>query len=145
MARKRRVYSCFLCFLIAIQPGIAVSGENEKLLNCQRYDDEKEFQIYLNEPDAYVIYNAQIDDSYERHREVPIEGSDDTTTIDFGLDITVNNSAFIVARDDMGSLMISKRDASFAYAWVNPVPVGDGEFTAFGNHHEGTCSISPFE
>ena len=139
-----KLYGLFVVAILPLISNSVLAAENGVLLNCDRYDGEQEFQIYINEDEEYVIYNAQNHDSYERRREVPVTNSDETSVIDFGLDITANNSAFIMASDNSASLVFVKRDASFAYAWTNPIPIREGIFAAFGNSHEGSCSINPF-
>jgi len=36
------------------------------LFTCDRYDGEQKFQIYINEAEGYVLYNAHLRDTYER-------------------------------------------------------------------------------
>ncbi len=115
------------------------------LLNCDRYDGEQEFQIYINEAEEYVLYNAQTRDSYERERTYSVKDGEEgeTTVLDEGLDIIVNNDVFIQARDDSSTFVFIKKTATYAYAWTMPLPV-KGKWFAFGNHHEGKCWTNPY-
>ena len=80
----------FLIIITLALSSIAESAAQDRLLNCERYDGEQEFHIYINESEGFVIYNAPADGSYERLQDVPISNSVETTTIDFGIDITSN-------------------------------------------------------
>lgn len=117
------------------------------LLSCDRYDGEQKFQIYINEEDGYIIYNAQVrDGNFERAREYAVVGaeSDEKVTIDEGLTILINDNAFIQASNDTSSFVFVKQTAAYAYAWTTLVPAGNENLVPFGNHHEGTCSVNPF-
>lgn len=135
---------CILIFLSALCGGNAYSDEGI-LLNCDRYDGESEFQIYINEAEGYVLYNADARDSYEREHEYSVADGEEgeTMVIDDGLDIFVNNDFFIQAKDDSSTFVFIKQTATYAYAWTMPFPVKE-KWIAFGNHHEGKCSVNPF-
>jgi hypothetical protein len=117
------------------------------LLNCDRYDGEEQFQIYINETAGYIIYNAQVrDGNYDREREYVVvgESSEEKVMIDDGLTIVVNNSAVIQAADESSSFLFVKQTARYAYASTTLAPIEDGVFLPIGNHHQGACSVNPF-
>lgn len=113
------------------------------LLNCELEGGYPDNQIYINEVEGYVIYNAQYGEGYERQRVYETD-SGESRKLDVGLDITLNNAALILASKESSSFVFVKDMATFAYAWTIPVPLKDGKFLAFGNHHEGKCSVNPF-
>lgn len=118
------------------------------LLNCSRFNGEDEFQIYIDVERGYVLYNAQLihDGNYERTREVVTIGKDgETTLVDLGLDITMNNNLVIQANDENSTFLLAKGTATFAYAWTTLLPPGNnGQLVAWGNSHDGKCSTNPF-
>lgn len=113
------------------------------LLDCRLEGGYPDIQIYINQVEGYVLYNAHLRDSYERQRAYKGE-TRGPVVIDEGLDITTNNDAFILASDDNSSFVFIKDTATYAYAWTMPVPVNAGKFLAFGNYHTGKCSTNPF-
>jgi len=129
---------------VTAQTELLVKEEKGVLLNCTRYNGEQDFQIYINEAESYLLYNAQRYDNYKRLQVYNITDSDETTVVDMGLDITASNSAFIIANDNSSSFVLYKGNATFAYAWTSLNLVGDGKYLAFGNNHEGNCSANPF-
>jgi hypothetical protein len=118
-------------------------SQDSVLLDCRLDGGYPDIQIYIDQLEGYVLYNAHLRDSYERKRTVEdeIRGH---IVIDEGLDITANNDAFILASDESASFVLVKETATYAYAWTMPVPMNAGKFVAFGNHHTGKCSINPF-
>lgn len=113
------------------------------LLECELEGGYPTNQIYVNEAEGYVIYNAQHRESYERQRVFENE-SGEPREFDVGLDITLNNSELILASNERSSFVFIKETSTFAHAWTMPVPRENGTFLAFGNHHEGKCSVNPF-
>ena len=126
------------------------SADEGVLLNCDRDNGEQEFQIYINEKKEYVLYNAQVRNTYEREREYFVRDSimderkDETAIVDEGLNIRVNNANFIIARDDNSTFVFVKETMEYAYAWAIPIPVTKNDFLAFGNNHSGKCAVNPF-
>ena len=118
-------------------------SQNGILLNCELKGGYPDTQIYINQAERYVIYHAQHGDDYKRKRVFKSD-SGGTQEIDVGIDITINNDAFIQANDDSSSFLFTKETLAFAYAWTAPLPLKDDRFMAFGNHTEGKCSVNPF-
>ena len=114
------------------------------LLNCKLEGGYEDNQIYINEGKGYVIYNAQLSQSYERKRE--FEGGDGKSVIiDVSLEITFSDDNILLARDSSASFVFVKKTSTFAYAWTQPIPLENGTYLAFGNHHQGKCSINSFQ
>lgn len=134
----------FFAVILAIAPCSVFAAENGMLLNCHRYDGEEQFQIYINQADKYVIYNAQTYDNYERMQRFTFINSNEIAIRDIGLDISINNESFIVASGNSASFLLIKKDASFSYAWTTPIQISEGVFAPFGDSHKGSCSINPF-
>ena len=136
---------CLSTWLIGLGSSNA-HAQDVILMNCDRYDGKHKFQIYVNEVEGYVLYNAQVRGSYEREREYAVVGGKEgeTITIDDGLDIYINTDELIQAGDKDSTFFFAKDTATYAYAWTMPLPVKDGKLIAFGNHHSGKCSVNPF-
>lgn len=136
--------------LLQLFSNLSFSSDDGILLNCDRYEGTKDLQIYINEDKGYVLYNAQTRDNYDRTREYQVVGSASsnsakkTNIIDEGIDITENNSSFIIARDDRGTFVFTKKNLRYAYAWAQLVPDRNGEIFAFANSHIGACQVNPF-
>lgn len=147
---KKSLKTYIVSLLVTFSTGNTHAGEGV-LLNCDRNDGADKFQIYINETKEYVLYNAQLRDSYERKGEYSVrdslanENQEKTMVIDVGLDIRENNSNFIIARDDNATFVFVKKTMSYAYAWAVPLPVTKDHFLAFGNNHSGNCSVNPFK
>ena len=81
-----------------------VSGFADGILfECKLNGGDSDNQIYINEEEGYVVYNAQNrkDGNYERKREYTVNGGNEgpTRLLDDGLDIQANNELFIWASD----------------------------------------------
>lgn len=144
--RYKFIKTCLVSLFVTFSAGSAYATGGI-LLNCDRYDGGKEAQIYINAEEGYVVYNAQLRSAnYERKRKYSVVGGKEgeTTTIDDGLTISVNTDAFIQASDRTSSFIFVKATATYAHAWTTLLPTGNDKFIAFGNHHEGKCSVNPF-
>lgn len=134
-----------LCVLLLMLSFQFVRAAEAALLDCEREGGYGPVQIYIDEAQMYVLYNAQVRSSYERHQEYSVaETPGETVLIDDGLDIHANTDRFIQASDENSSFVFVKKDATFAYAWTTLVPLVEGGFLAFGNNHSGKCSVNPF-
>ena len=131
-----------LSIIVTFCSGYAYS-QGGVLLNCELeggYDDN---QIYINEDEGYILYNAQLRESYERERVYQTK-SGEPMAIDDGMEIAVNNAAFIIAKDLTHTFLFIKDSATFVHVWVLPLAGKDGKYVAFGNEHSGKCSVNPF-
>ena len=113
------------------------------LLSCELDGGYPDNQIYINEAEKYVIYNAQLGKNHERQRVFEDEPGS-RSTIDVGMDITLNNDTLILANSNSESFVFIKTTLTFAYAFTLPVGTADGRWLAFGNFHQGRCSVNPF-
>jgi len=149
MSRRHNFYSVSVWLLLGVFFVDNAHSDEGILLNCDRFDGEDEFQIYINETKKYVFYNAQLiqDGNYERTREAPVSGGKDgeTTVVDLGLDIRINNSNFIIARNDDSTFVFVKKTMKYAYAWATLIPVTKNDFLPFSNNHSGECAVNPFD
>lgn len=75
----------FAMILTIVSSSVLVA-DTGMLLNCRRNSSEEQFQIYINEVEKYVIYNAQNYDSYERVRRVQSRNPNEIAIRDIGLD-----------------------------------------------------------
>lgn len=143
-ANCRCIFSVSIALLILSSHSIQAS--EPVLLDCELEGGYGPVQIYIDETQKYVLYNAQVRTSYERLREYHVSGeSGEKLSIDEGMDIIVNTDRFIQASNKDSSFLFVKKDATFAYAWTTLVPLAADEFMAFGNNHSGKCSINPFK
>jgi hypothetical protein len=134
MPKYQSALSACILVLCALSGSNAHASE-EVLLNCDRYDGEQRFQIYINEEDGYVIYNAQVrDGDFERELEYTVVGEEngEKAIIDDGLTIRSNNNAFIQAGSDTSSFVFVKQTAAYEYAWTTLVPTGNDDFLPLG-------------
>lgn len=132
---------------VGLWPVCAMSGGG-MVLDCDRYDGDQTFQIYVNELEGYVLYNAQHrKGDYSREREYSRADDPDrgTVVIDEGLDIYQNGPTLIRASSNDASFVLAKETATYAYAWTTPFPRGDGKLVAFGNNHTGRCLQNPWQ
>ena len=149
---KNSLKTCVLSLLVTFDTGNTHAGEG-MLLTCDLNDGAgpDKFQIYINEAKEYVLYNAQFRDSYERKGEYFVsdsltdENQEKTMVIDVGLDIRINNSNFIIARDDTSTFVFVKKTMTYAYARAVPIPVTKNDFLPFSNNHSGECAVNPFD
>jgi hypothetical protein len=179
MSRRHYYYSVSVWLLLGVLFVDNAHSDEGILLNCDRLNGEDEFQIYINETKKYVLYNAQLiqDGNYERTREAPAPGGKDgeTIVVDFGLDIRINNSNFIIAREDAQDYILDiktesgkidvadikdrvnletlggstfvfvKKTMKYAYAWATLIPVTKNDFLPFSYNHSGECAVNPFD
>lgn len=122
-----------------------IQAQDGVLMNCDRFDGKNTFQIYVDQTAGYILYNAQVRDSYERQRVYTLIGDkdDETRTVDEGLDISVNTEHVLQANNKDSTFIIVKATGTFAYAWVTLMPSNAG-LVPFGMYHEGKCYASPF-
>jgi len=133
--------------LLGLSPVGAVADDG-LVFECDRYDGEQSFKIYINEAEGYVLYNAQTrGGDYSRKREYSMPENEDgkTVVLDDGLDIYQNDRQLIRASSQDSSFVLAKETATYAYAWTTPFPRGDGKLVAFGNHHTGRCLQSRWQ
>ena len=146
---KRQALTCRAWatgLLLGLLPVWLIADEGV-VFECDRYDGEQNFEIYINEAEGYVLYNAQVrNGDYSRKREysMPENGDSKTVILDGGLDIYQNDLQLIRASSQDSSFVLAKETATYAYAWTTPFPRGDGKFVAFGNHHSGRCLQNPW-
>lgn len=146
MPRMNRSLSAIICCVSVALFGASAYSSNGELLDCDRFGGEEEFQVYINEAQGYILYNAELRDSYEREREYSVVGGEEgeTIVVDEGLDIQVSTDRHIQAGDETSSFVFAKETATYAHAWTMFVPNRDGKLVAFGMHHSGRCSMNPF-
>ena len=145
--RGRHALTCIISVALICGMANRAAAQAGILLDCSRYDGKQDFQIYIDEADGYVLYNAQLrNGSLQRSRDYAVaDGADgEAITLDDSLTIWMNNEVAIHAHDDSSSFIYIKASATFAYAWTMLVPLSGGSFNAFSNHHDGECSPNPF-
>ncbi len=147
MEKRALAYRAWVVgMLLGLSPA-GVIADDGLMFECDRYDGEQNFQIYINELKGYVLYNAQTrEGDFSREREYSMsEGGDgNVVVIDDGLDIYQNDRQLIRASNKNSSFILAKETATYAYAWTTPFPRGDGKFVAFGSHHSGRCLQNPW-
>ena len=123
----------------------SIQASEPVLLDCELEVGYGPVQIYIDEAQKYVLYNAQFRTSYERLREYSVSGGTaEKLSVDEGIDIIDNTARFIQASNKNHNFLFIKEDATFAYAWTTLYLAAD-ELMAFGNNHSGKCSINPFK
>lgn len=132
-----------ILFALGMTYGNFAYSQDGVLLSCEFEGGYPDNQIYIDEADRYVIYNAQLGESHERQR-VFEDKSGGLSTLDVGMNITFNNEILILANDNSASFVFIKATLAFAYAFTLPVEAPDARWFAFGNFHQGKCSVNPF-
>ena len=121
------------------------------ILNCEIEGGYGSTQIMIDEKEGIVIYHFQYLtgpgplQKFQYKGPLPKGVTSKDEFIDVSMKITINTENFILANDESSAFIITKHDGRFVKAFVTPVPMGDGEWFAFGNTHEGTCVKSPFD
>jgi hypothetical protein len=135
---------------VILVPGVAEAeiATGQVVLNCEieegAPEDYRATKIMIDETNGFVIYHFQHHNSSDPTRTIELEDGN-KGEVDFSMKITINNSRFIMADDMNGAFIITKHDGRFVHAFVNSIPLNDGNFVAFGNVHWGTCAKSPFD